>query len=95
MGADVLAIAVTPLFSQMTFSDQIASPFPLLSDFNQEVCAAYGVRYDEWKGHRGLAKRALFIVDGSMTIRYVWSDDDAEMLPDLDPLMGALRALGG
>jgi peroxiredoxin len=94
LGADVLALAVTPLFSQMAFSEHIDAPFRLLSDFNQDVCRAYGVRYAEWKGHKGVAKRSLFVVDAEMIVRFAWSDDDAEVLPDLDPVINALRGLG-
>ena len=54
--------------------------------------AAYGVRYDVWKGHRGLAKRSVFVVDRDRVVRYRWVTDDALVLPDLDEAMQALRA---
>jgi peroxiredoxin len=92
-GASLVGISVTALFSQAAFHEHLGIDFPLISDWNQEVCAAYGVRYDNWKGHQGLAKRALFVIDKTKTVRYVWSDDDALVLPDLDPLMAAVAAI--
>src|SRR5215218_955825 len=92
MGADVLAIAVTATFSQQAFADTLGVDFPLLSDWDRSVCAAYGVQYDVWKGHRGLAKRSLFVIDRGGTVRYRWVTDDALVLPDLDDALTALRA---
>lgn len=84
------AVAVTATFSQMAFAQHTGLPFPLLSDWGGEVSEAYGVRYDEWKGHRGLAKRSVFVIDRQRVIRYAWVTDDALVLP---PLMDAVAAL--
>jgi peroxiredoxin len=93
MGADVLAIAVTATFSQQAFAASLGVDFPLLSDWDRTVCAAYGVQYDVWKGHRGLAKRAVFVVDREHVVRYRWVTDDALVLPDLDEVLEVLEAL--
>ncbi|MCV2488886.1 redoxin domain-containing protein [Geodermatophilus sp. YIM 151500] len=93
LGADVLAVAVTATFSQQAFADALGVDFPLLSDWDREVCAAYDVRYDVWKGHRGLAKRSLFVVGRDATVRYRWVTDDALVLPDLDEAVAVLREL--
>ena len=86
-------MAVTATFSQLAFAERLGIDFPLLSDWDREVCASYGVRYDVWKGHAGLAKRSLFVIDGEGVIRYAWSTDDALQLPDLEPGMETLRRL--
>jgi len=80
----VAAIAVTATFSQMAFAEHLGVPFPLLSDWGGSTCEAYGVRYDEWKGHAGVAKRSLFVVGRDGLIRYRWVTDDALVLPELD-----------
>lgn len=95
LGADLLAIAVTATFSQQAFAESLGVDFPLLSDWDREVCAAYGVRYDVWKGHRGLAKRSIFVVDSDRVVRYRWVTDDALVLPDFDEAVEALRACAG
>lgn len=83
-GASVAAIAVTATFSQMTFADATGAPFPMLSDWGGEVADAYGVRYSEWKGHRGVAKRSVFVIGTDRVIRYRWVTDDALVLPPLE-----------
>ena len=92
LGAGIVAIAVTATFSQQAFADALGLDFPLLSDWDREVCAAYGVQYDVWKGHHGLAKRSVFVVDRDKVVRYRWVTDDALVLPDLDKAVQALRA---
>lgn len=92
-GADVVAIAVTPTFSQMAFAERVGADFPLVSDWGGETSAAYGVRYTTWKGHAGVAKRALFVVDTLGKVAYRWWTDEAEELPDLSAAMTTLQHL--
>jgi alkyl hydroperoxide reductase subunit AhpC len=95
LGAGILAIAVTATFSQQAFAEALGVDFPLLSDWGRTTCASYGVRYEQWKGHAGLAKRSVFVVDRDRVIRYRWVTDDAHVLPDLDEAVGVLRACVG
>ena len=92
-GASVLACAVTATFSQQEFAATIEVPFPLLSDWDGDVCAAYGVRYDSWKGHTGLAKRSVFVIDTAAIVRYAWVTENAEELPDLLEVLAVLGAM--
>ena len=93
LGAEILAVAVTATFSQQAFAAALGVDFPLLSDWDRTVCAEYGVRYDVWKGHAGLAKRSVFVLDRGGTVRYRWVTDDAHVLPDLEEIVDVLRAL--
>lgn len=93
MGGTVAAIAVTATFSQNAFAERFDIPFPLLSDWGGRTAEAFGVRYDVWKGHEGLAKRSVFIIDRDGVIRYRWVTDDALVLPDLDEPVGVLAGL--
>lgn len=92
-GGDLAAIAVTAIFSQQRFARELGVDFPLLSDWNRAVCAAYGVRYDVWKGHEGLAKRSVFVVDTDGVTRYRWVTDDAAVVPDFAPAIEVMRGL--
>jgi peroxiredoxin len=92
LGASAVAIAVTSTFSQQAFARTLGARFPLVSDWGREVAAAYGVRYDVWKGHDGVAKRSLFVVDRAGVVRYRWVTEDAEVLPDFD---AAIEVLAG
>lgn len=93
LGAGIAAIAVTATFSQIAFADALGIEFPMLSDWDGRVSAAYGVQYGEWKGHAGVAKRSLFVIDADARIRYRWSSEDALVEPDLAEMMEALEAL--
>ena len=95
MGGRIAAIAVTATFSQMAFAKHLGVPFPLLSDWGRDTCAAYGVRYDVWKEHDGLAKRSLFVIGGDGVIRYRWVTDDALETPVIEDAIEAMAALGG
>lgn len=92
-GAEPVAVAVTATFSQMAFAESLGVDYPLLSDWDGEVSAAYGAQYDVWKEHVGLAKRTVFVIDTDGTIRYRWQTDDALVLPDLDEAVAALQVL--
>ena len=93
LGASVLAVAVTATYSQLAFAERLGVDFPLLSDWEREVCAAYGARYDRWKGHSGLAKRSVFVIDRQGVVRSRWVADDAAEQPDLDEVLATLRRL--
>ncbi|SFL49303.1 AhpC/TSA family protein [Geodermatophilus ruber] len=93
LGAEVLAVGVTATFSQTAFAASLGIDVPLLSDWDRTVCAAYGVRYDVWKGHTGVAKRSVFVIDRDRTVRYRWVTDDALVLPDLDEVVRAVAGL--
>ena len=93
LGADILAVAVSSTFAQQAFAVSLGVDFPLLSDWDRTACAAYGVQYDVWKGHAGVAKRSIFLVDRDGTVRYRWATDSAHEMPDLDEVVQALQAL--
>jgi peroxiredoxin len=91
LGAEILAVAVTATYAQQAFAATLDIDFPLLSDWDRVVCESYGVRYSVWKGHAGLAKRSVFVIDRSGVIRYRWVTDDALVLPDLDEVVAAVK----
>jgi len=93
LGGQIVAVAVTPTYSQMAFGERLGATFPMLSDWDTQVCAAYGVRYASWKGHAHLAKRAVFVIGQDRVIRHRWSTDDAEELPDLKPALRTIETL--
>jgi glutaredoxin-dependent peroxiredoxin len=92
-GGQVIAIAVSSVFAQQAFARHLGVRFPLLSDWNRTVSPAYGVQYDVWRGHRGVAKRSVFVIDRQGLIRYRWVTDDALVLPDFDVAIAVLRQL--
>ena len=86
---------MTATFSQMAFAEALGIDFPLLSDWEGETAHAYGVQYDVWKGHRGLAKRSLFVVDTEQIVRHVWVSEDALVVPDFEDAVAVIKGLDG
>jgi peroxiredoxin len=93
VGGSIAAVAVTATFSQMAFAKHLGVPFPLLSDWGRETCGAYGVRYDVWKEHDGLAKRSLFVIDRGGMIRFRWVTEDALVTPDEQEAIEVMASL--
>jgi peroxiredoxin len=87
LGVQPVAIAVTATFSQMAFAEELGVTFPMLSDWEGSVANSYGVQYDVWKGHSGLAKRSVFLIDRDGTVLYRWATDDALDEPDFDEVL--------
>ena len=67
----------------------------MLSDWDAAVAHSYGVQYLEWKGHAGLAKRSVFVIDADGRVRYRWVTDDALVEPDFDEAIRVLGSLAG
>lgn len=90
LNAEVYGISVDSPFSQekMAAIDNLA--FPLLSDFNKEVSAAYDVLYADLLGFKGVSKRSAFVIDADGTIIYSESSDDPKVVPDFDAIKTAL-----
>jgi peroxiredoxin len=93
LGAEIVAIAVTSVFAQQAFARSLGVDFPLLSDWNRHTVRDYGVQYDVWRGHEGIAKRSVFVIDRDGIIRYRWVTDDATVVPDYNEAIEALRAI--
>ena len=90
----VVGISVDSPFSLDAWAAKEGYNFPLLSDFNKEVSAAYGSLYESLLGFKGIAKRSAFVIDKSGTVRYAWVSEDAGKLPDLDPIRECLQNCG-
>jgi len=91
LNAQVLAISVDSVFTLDKFKKEQELNFPLLSDFNKEVSAAYGALYDNFVlGMKGVSKRAAFVIDTEGNIRYAEVLEDAGKVPDFDGIQSAL-----
>ncbi len=90
VGARVLAISVDSPFVTSRFRETERLPFPVLSDFNREAGAAYGVLYEDYFGLRGVAKRSAFVIATDGTVAYAWVSDDDGVEPDYDAVIRAV-----
>jgi glutaredoxin-dependent peroxiredoxin len=92
--AQVYGISVDTFFTLKAFQDQQKLTFPLLSDFNKDVIREYGVFNADMIGLKGIAKRAVFVLDKDGTVRYREVLDDARNEPNYDAVHKSLAALG-
>lgn len=92
-GAQVLGISVDTFFTLKAFRDSQGYQFPLLSDFNKEVIRLYDVFFEDMIGLKGLAKRAVFVLDAHGVVRHGQVIEDARNEPDYDAVFAALEAL--
>ena len=89
--AQVYGISVDTFFTLKAFQDAQGLTFPLLSDFNKEVIQQYGVFNPDMIGLKGIAKRAVFVIDKDGTVKHREVLEDARNEPNYD---AALKAAG-
>ncbi len=91
--AQVFGISVDTFFTLEAFHDQQKFTFPLLSDFNKQAIRDYGVFNEDMIGLKGIAKRAVFVLDKDGVVRHREVLDDARNEPDYEKVYGALAGL--
>lgn len=92
----VVGISTDTPMALAAFKEANDLRFPLLSDHDAEVCAAYGVKYDRDFTPMQLdriAKRSAFVIDRDGVIRHVQIMPNAGQIPDLDAVRDALADL--
>ncbi len=87
LNTEVLGISVDSKHSSAAFAEHLHLEFPLLSDFNKDVTAAYGVLREG-----GFAERALFVIDKDGTIKYAHVNAIGEV-PDNGPVFEVLHKM--
>lgn len=82
--AQIIGIAVSDPFSNKAFAEKNRLAFPILSDYNREVIRLYGVELPDFAGLKGYktAKRAIFILDETGIIRYIWKTENPAIEPN-------------
>src|SRR5882672_7198957 len=92
--AQVYGISVDTFFTLKAFQDHEKLTFPLLSDFNKQVIRDYGVFNEDMIGLKGIAKRAVFVIDKDGVVRHREVLEDARNEPDYGKITSALQAIG-
>ena len=94
--AQVLAISVDTVYSLAKYKVEQNLNFPLLSDFNKEVSAAWGCLYETFNyGMKGVSKRSAFVIDQNGIVRYAEVLENASDLPNFDLIQKTLSKLKG
>jgi peroxiredoxin len=96
-GAQLVGISVDSAYSLKAFAQTYNLQFPLLSDFNKKVTRLYDVLQDPWVGlgYKGVAKRAIFLLDARGVLRYRWVTDVPSEEPPYAEVMKAAQKLPG
>jgi peroxiredoxin len=68
-------------------------PFALLSDYNRGVCRDYQRLYDEFRGFKGVSRRAAHVIDSEDAIRCTYICPDPWDVPDFEKLKQCLREI--
>ena len=88
--AQVFGISVDTFFTLKAFQEQQKLTFPLLSDFNKQVIRDYGVFNEDMIGLKGIAKRAVFVIDKDGIVRHQEVLEDARNEPDYSKVFATL-----
>lgn len=92
----VVGISTDTPMALAAFKEANDLRFPLLSDHDAEVCAAFDVKYDHDFTPMQLdriAKRSVFVIDRDGIIRYIQVMPNAGQIPDMDAVKQALAEL--
>ena len=91
--AQVFGISVDSMFTLAKFREEQRLNFPLLSDFNKEVSAAYGSLYETFIGMNGVSRRSAFVIDKEGVIRYAQVLENASEIPDFAAIKKVLAEI--
>ncbi len=89
----MFGISTDTFFALKAFQDQQQLNFPLLSDYNKQVIRDYGVFNEDMIGLKGIAKRAVFVIDKDGVVRYREVLEDARNEPNYQQVLGSVAAL--
>src|SRR5437868_13211087 len=91
-GVQPIGISRDSPWTHIAWTQALDLNFGLLSDFNAEAVAGFGVGI-EFRGFRDVAGRSAFLIDTNGVIRNAWSYDTGEV-PDVEEWLAAARELG-
>ena len=95
LNAQILGVSVDSPFSLKMWEEKNNLNFPLLSDFNKDVCKAYGAIHDVFApgkfDYKGVAKRSAFVIDKDGFIKYAEVLDNPGEEPNYEKIKEALQ----
>jgi peroxiredoxin len=91
--AQVYGISVDTFFTLKAFQEAQRLNFSLLSDFNKVVTRQYGVFNEDMIGLKGIAKRAVFVIDQNGVVRHREVLDDARNEPNYEKVLSTVAGL--
>ena len=93
VNATVFGISVDTPFTLKEFARQNSLNFDLLSDFNKETIQKFDVVNPDMGGLKGIARRAVFVIDKSGVIQYREVTPTPGDEPQYDKVKAAVEAV--
>jgi len=94
LNVQVIGVSTDTLFTLAKFKEEQSLNFTLASDYNKEMCRAFGAQYAEFVfGMKGTSRRAAFIIDEAGIVRYAEVLESAGDIPDFDAINQTLAGL--
>ena len=90
LDAAVYGVSADTPWSQLAFIDEYDLDYPLLSGFNNDVIADYGLRREEGL-LAGISNRAVLVVAPDRTVTYRWVVREPQVFPDLDAVEAGIE----
>src|SRR5690606_33081942 len=90
LNAKVVGISVDSPFALAKFKEDQGLNFDLASDFNRSAVDAFGCKYDELLGFKGVAKRSAFVIGKDGKVLYARVNESAKDVPPFDEIQEAL-----
>jgi peroxiredoxin len=95
MPAQVVAVSVNDPFTNKAFANANKLQFPILSDYMRETIKKLNIFHNDFAGLKGYtaAKRSVFVLDPTGSVRYKWISEDPTKEPNYDEIKSALAKL--
>ena len=92
LNTEVFGISIDTPQTLNKYKEENQFNFKLLSDFNKEVIRAYDAIYEEYSlGMKGVAKRAVYVIDSEGIVRHAEVFENSGQMPDLEAIKEFLR----
>jgi len=91
LNTTVVGISVDSFFTLKEFKKANNLNFTLLSDFNKEVSKQFNCLYEDYYGMKGVSKRASFVINQDMEVKYEEILEESGDLPDFKSIREALQ----
>ena len=98
LGVQVLCVSGDNPFAQAAWAEKEGIGITLLSDYEHEATAAWGVAYDSFLPEKnlpmgGVPKRSAFVIDSEGVVQYAEVNDNPAEQPNFEAIKEALRSL--
>lgn len=95
LNANVVAVSVNDPFTNKAFAEKNSLNFPILSDYERKVIGSWGIFHEDFVGLKGYtaAKRSVFVMDRTGTVRYVWVSEDPGKEPNYGEIESKLKEI--